>query len=269
MQTPEAITKIVRILPKTLTSIKLYGLSDLHIGTHYYDEKKVNEVIKEILENPNAYVLIGGDIVDNTLKNSVGSVYENKYTPREQKKMAVELLRPIAHKILAITPGNHEDRSAKEADSGILEDIAILLGLENLYAENAFVLFLKYGRPRKDSYCTTSIYMKHGSGGGSRVGSKANRLEDLKKEVIADIYITGHTHQQMIFPQKIVIADHVNCALIDKVLLFVNSGTFLNWGGYAVKKGFSPIVTGCPTIDLWYEYKNGRVVKHMKGSIIV
>ena len=56
----------------------------------------------------------------------------------------------------------------------------------------------------------------HGSGGGRKVGGKANRLQEMAQVVVADLYIMGHTHLPMSMKQQIWIPDYANNTLNKK-----------------------------------------------------
>ena len=87
----------------------IFTLSDLHIGIG--NKQYIKDIIEFIRKMDNAYVIIGGDILNNTTKTSLGSVLEEYATGEEQVNLAVELLKPIKDKILAMIEGNHEHRT--------------------------------------------------------------------------------------------------------------------------------------------------------------
>jgi len=65
---------------------------------------------KKLLNEPNSYITVAGDMMNNGLKNSVTNVYQETMRPRDQKKWLVEQLRDVKDKILCVVPGNHENR---------------------------------------------------------------------------------------------------------------------------------------------------------------
>lgn len=263
--------------------ILIYGLSDWHLGSEYCDKKLLEKFIDIIRTTPNAYCMILGDAMDNALKGSLGNVYMQTMSPHEQINEAARLLYPIRHKILAITEGNHEVRSVKEV--GLLPmymlTTKLAAGLDyeqtekyinNVYSIGAFVMFLTYENARYLGRTVTfSIYCKHGTGGGSTVGGKANSMAKMQQQIVADVYMSGHTHVQMGFAPSVYVADSLRKSLTCQNQLNVNTGSFLGWGGYSVEKNFPPSVIGAPSIKLWAERGRGRnrsvTYKHAKAEI--
>ena len=264
----------VKILQTDLehSEIYLYGLSDQHLGSRFHDARARDRVIREIEKTPNAYILLLGDWMDNALKSSVGSTYEQIMNPHEQIREAAGILYPVRDRIIGVTEGNHEMRSFEEV--GLLPMYLLCskleLNLDRVYSMGAFLLFvgLKGTKHRREVF---SIYCKHGAGGGGTIGSKANALNKMKDDIIADVYLCGHTHQNMAFPGKIYLADPNKKKLTEHRRLFVNTGSFLNWGGYAVDKGYAPTTTGAKPIHLWhervYDGASDTIVKHAYTEI--
>ena len=90
----------------------------------------------------------------------------------------------------------------------------------------------------------------HGNGGGKRPGGKVNGVEDMQRTVVADIYVEGHVHMPACFTKSIFVPDLHNNNLIEKKQTFVCGGSFLQWGGYSERKGYTPSRTGCPRIRI-------------------
>ena len=70
---------IVREFPKD--DIRIYPIYDVHLGAAEHLDKEWNEFLKTILNDPNAYVIIGGDLVSNGVKNSVTDIYAETMRP--------------------------------------------------------------------------------------------------------------------------------------------------------------------------------------------
>ena len=84
--------------------IVIYPISDLHIGSQETMMKEWKDFKKKLLSEPDSYITIGGDMMNNGTKNSVTNVYEETMRPREQKKWLVEQLSDIKDKIYAWFP---------------------------------------------------------------------------------------------------------------------------------------------------------------------
>lgn len=277
-------------IPKILSAdlgeheeIILYGLSDWHLGSEYCDRKLLQGFIDTIQATKNAYCLILGDVMDNALKNSKSNVYTATMNPHQQINEAANMLYPIRNKVLAVTEGNHELRSIKEVALLPLNSLTTKLayGMEyekaekyvsDRYSIGAFLLFVTFSNTRNSGRPTTfSIYCKHGSGGGSTAGGKINAMEKMQRQVVADIYMSGHTHVQMGFAPAIYIADPIRKKMIEQKQLNINTGMFLRWGGYAAEGNYPPSVTGTPYVKMWADRGHGKqstqVFKHAVSPI--
>jgi hypothetical protein len=248
--------KIVRHdLGIDLEKAYIIPLSDLHIGADF-DDAKFLGYREWILNTPEAFCVINGDVLDMATKSSIGGVYET-IRPREQRQLAVKFLQPLADagKILAYLDGNHEHRASKDTDEYPGELICSMMGIPSLYDPDGILTFLTVGHQRdkgekKRNRITYTMFMLHGWTGSRTIGGKANNLESLSDSVVADIYLSSHTHTQMAFPERILIPDTRTKTLKWKRQLFVSSGSFLEWSGYPIRKGYKPASLGSPRIRL-------------------
>jgi predicted phosphodiesterase len=253
--------KIIKIdLPRELSSVELHIFADEHLGDEHCDLKRLIQRIEYVRNTPNAYCILNGDIIDNATKTSIGDTYTQEFNPMEQLQRAVDLFGPIKDKILAVTHGNHENRTYKKEGINLSALMATQLGLADRYTATSAVLFIRVGeesRNRKESngsgknrqICYT-VYVLHGSGGGRKEGAKAIRLADMASIVDTDIYIHSHTHLPMIMKQGFHRIDTKNSAvaIVDK--LFVNTASNLNYGGYGEAQEFKPSSKDTPVIYL-------------------
>lgn len=136
-------------LSTEFNTLEIYPLTDLHIGDKKTDVKIFREFINFIKAEPNRYVTVQGDLMNNATKSSVSNVYEEIMNPQEQKKWLIVELREIKDRILCIVPGNHEERSTKDVDNHPLEDVAIALGLEDLYFHDGAFVKVSFGKRLK------------------------------------------------------------------------------------------------------------------------
>lgn len=251
--------KIIKIdLPRELESVELHTFADEHIGDEHCDLKRLMQRIEYVRDTPNAYCIMNGDIIDNATKTSIGDTYAQEFAPMDQLQRAVDLFGPIKDKILAITHGNHENRTYRNEGINLSYLMAAQLGMADRYTATSAVLFIKVGeesRGRKDTkgQCRKigyTIYVLHGSGGGRKEGAKANRLADMASIIDTDIYIHSHTHLPMVMKQGFHRIDIHNdaVAIVDK--LFVNTASNLNYGGYGEAQEFKPSSKDTPVIYL-------------------
>lgn len=251
--------KVIKIdLPRELEYVELHIFADEHIGDEHSDIKRVMQRIEDVKNNPNAYCILNGDIMDNATKTSIGDTYTQELNPMEQLQRAVELFEPVKDKCLCITHGNHENRTYRKEGINLSALIATQLGLLDRYTPTSAMIFLRFGKisrgTKEDNgsgevrkMCYT-IYALHGSGGGRKEGAKAIRLADMASIVDADIYIHSHTHLPMVMKQAFHRVDKHNSkvAIVDK--LFVNTASNLDYGGYGEAGEFKPSSKKSPTI---------------------
>lgn len=234
-------------------TIEIHPLSDLHIGDAECDYKAILAKIEYIKNTPNAYCILDGDLMDTAIASSIGDTYAANIQPMEQLKRCVEIFEPIKDKILAVLPGNHENRVYKSDGIDTTELMCSQLGIHAKYSPTTALLFVRFGKSNGKHHnrpILYTIYVTHGSGGGRREGGKVNRLADLASIVDADIYIHGHTHLPLVFKEAFfrVSGSNSSVALVDK--LFINTAASLNYGGYGDKAGFKPASKTSPVIYL-------------------
>ncbi len=246
MKKVEGINIIQVILPNTLEEIEIVPIADVHIGDPNSDIKMFKEMVQYVLENPNRYVILNGDLMDMALTMSVSDSYGAVLSPARQVEKVAEILKPIKDRILAIVQGNHEFRTYKYTGIDVSHYLASMLGITDRYSDNSFMLFLKVGqsqtaRPSKIKQQVYSIFVQHGAGGGRKIGGKANRLSDSDDIIAdADLYIMGHVHTPMAFPTSTFVTDTQNMTIVRKNKFFLLNNSFLDFGGYGLTHGYSP-----------------------------
>lgn len=223
--------------------IKIYPISDVHLGAAEHMEKEWEKFCSAVLNEENAYIVLGGDLINNATRNSVSNIFEETMRPSQQKRIMAEMLEPLKNRILCSVSGNHERRSGKDADDNPTYDIMAKLDLEDLHREN--IAFIKIqigdidGAGQKNP--TYTIAVTHGAGGGIYTGAAVNRNERFGYVCDnLDCLIVGHTHKAFVTqPQKIYI-DARNNKVSFKPFKVVSSTSWLEYGGYAVQKMLLP-----------------------------
>lgn len=248
-------------LPENLETVEIYPLSDLHIGDPKVDKRLFKEFINHILAEPNRFIIYNGDNMNNAIKSSVSNVYNEEMTPREQKKWLKEELKPVADRFLVFVAGNHEERTAKETDQNIVEDIAEYLGKADIYRDDEAYIKLVFGkRAHSGSQMCYTIYVIHGNGGGKRPGSALNNIELLALGTDADIYVMGHVHKKMAYKHAVRRPDLRNNNIMEHERLFVVSSHWSDFGGYAARKMYTPSAKGSVPIKLYSKVKKMEAV---------
>lgn len=233
---------IVREFPDR-ESIKIYPIFDVHLGAREHLEKEWAAFCKRILTEENSYIVLGGDLISNGVKNSLTNVYEEVYRPREQKKRITEMLMPLKHKVLCAVKGNHENRSSKEVDSDIVYDIMCKLDIENLYRENVAFLHLRFGNTKNNAKYNPSyvLCVAHGAGGGALTGGGVNRAERFAYSMSGvDALILGHTHKPLVTAPAQITVDPTKERVYIRPFRVVVASSWLTWGGYSAQKLLTP-----------------------------
>lgn len=252
--------KPIKINLEENNNIQIYVLSDMHIGDANADLPTLKKIIEHIKNTSNMYVILLGDILNTALKTSKSDIYSETLNVMEAQKLALELLLPIKDKILAMTPGNHENRVWKEVGVDLSLWLAEKLEVQDRYRNNNIALTIQFGSDTNGNPFRLNIFGQHGAyGGGRRLGAAMNALEDLDGIVgNADIYIRAHTHQPIQGSRNIFLFDDKG-NIHRRTKYYFNSPSVLNYGGYAAEKGYKPTDdTPC--------YLNIRAISTRKGS---
>jgi predicted phosphodiesterase len=242
----EGIKIIQHVLPHTLEQIEIIPIGDVHIGDSEADIKALQNVVNYVLDKPNRYVILNGDLMNTALKTSVSDVYGELLSPMEQVQFVKNILMPIKDRVLALGQGNHEMRTYLSAGIDITYMLALEMGIQDRYCQNSFVVYLKVGesqtsRPSKIKQQVYTIFVQHGRGGGRKMGAKVNRLVDMDDIICnADLYIMGHVHTPVNLPQSTFVSDEQNMTISRHTGYYMIHNAFLDFGGYGLTYGFRP-----------------------------
>lgn len=223
--------------------IRIVPISDVHLGAAEHMQREWELFCQGILAQPNTYVTLGGDLINNATRSSVSNIFEETMRPSEQKKIMAKMLEPLRDRILCAVSGNHERRSLKDADDDPSYDIMCKLDIENLYRENMAFVKIQVGNPenngeRNPTYC---LVVTHGAGGGIYTGGAVNRNERFGYVIDGvDCLIVGHVHKPFVTqPSKIKVDLHNNKVSF-KPFKVVSSSAWMDFGGYAAQKMLLP-----------------------------
>lgn len=234
---------IVRHFPDPPKTLDVYPIADVHLGAAEHCAKEWQAFLTAIRANPNAYLILSGDMINNATRSSVSDVFEETMRPSEQKKLMAEMLEPLRDRILAAVPGNHERRSGKDADDDPLYDIMAKLDLEELYRRNLAVVKLQMGDLHGNSAMnpTYTLATTHGAGGGIYTGAAVNRTERFGNVIEgADVLITGHSHKAFITkPSKLQI-NKQHDVVVQRPYYAIGLSSWMDYGGYATQKMLLP-----------------------------
>lgn len=228
---------------KEFPFIEIYPICDLHVGSKEFQEAEFQKTSRYIMAEPNRFVVLAGDIVDNGVKSSVTSPYEALMQPREQRIYAAELLYPLVSRVLCVVPGNHCYRSIKDVDADPMEIIASKLNIEHLYRPDIAFLKLDVGErtdhtKRPPRYC---VAVTHGAGNGSLLGAGLSKSESFALSLGVDLMITGHSHRPSTAPTTRLECDMGKGVMVSREVRIMIATGWLSYGGYPARKMLKPL----------------------------
>lgn len=231
---------------------EVHCFADTHIGDLLTDGQLLNERLHHCEETENCVVILNGDLCNNAVKNGVSDVYAESIKPMEQIQRVVELFGKLAEqgKIVAITDGNHERRTYRNDGLDLTEVIATQLGIHDRYSPGAALIFLRFGENNKRKKMSYTLFCNHGSGGGSKMGGKANRLVGMADIIDADVYFHSHTHEPIIVKRGFFRTNFGNNSVQRIDRLFVNTAAYMDYGGYGEIAEYTPNSKDTPIVFL-------------------
>lgn len=236
--------------------ITIRPISDLHIGDQYADHGAIRRLIDAVSSDPDCYTVLVGDLCNTAVAGGKSDVYAESINPGEQAKTVANLLKPIKDKILAVVPGNHEERAYKQAGINTSSIVATLLDIPERYRHSSALVFVSVGTGAHTAHGRPNIYsmyVNHGHGGGGRrAGGKINALQDLGYAVDSDVIIAGHTHMPAAFRTSRIACCNSSRTADMKEQVFVNLASTLKYvGSYGDRLGYQPNSTRYPAIKLY------------------
>lgn len=256
---------IKRTIEGDFNEIVLYPIADTHWADPHSNHKRIMEDIAYIRDTPNVFCILNGDLMNCAIRNSISDCYGETLSPMQELAKCVEIFAPIAHKVICVVPGNHEERHYKTNGIDITRLFCRELHIEDRYSPTVAFVFLRFGHQAESSRrgrpMLYTLYVTHGNGGGRKDGGKIQRLADYATVCDADIYVAGHTHLGASFKKGFVRANPTQSTVTNGVHLFVNTCASLDEGGYAERLGLDP-----PCLDRPLIYLNGTR-KEMRALI--
>lgn len=238
---------VVHQIPTT-EDVTIFPIADVHLGSQECREQEFIAFINSIAETPNAYAIIGGDLIDNGTRNGITNIFRATMPPSAQKREMAKILEPIRDKILCSVSGNHERRSGKDADDDPVYDIMAKLDIEDRHRENMAFLKIQLGiqtlngnRHNSNYRPTYTFCVTHGAGGGALPGGVINRNERLGYALDGvDCVIVAHSHKPMISQPGKIVVDSRNNKVSVVPFKVVTATSWLTYGDYAMQKMLLP-----------------------------
>jgi len=185
-------------------------IGDVHLGNLHTREDTLRQLARRIKEEPNTYWAGLGDYCEFIGKSDprhdsddwADWLFERdalRDIARAEYERFLRIMEGTGDKCLALIEGNHEAAIRKHSEcdvySAIVDGLKCKAGMLRL--DHRGFLTWRFRR-KQGSTWTLRFYLTHGSNGGRRPGSTANRLEDLANQVDGvDLVIQGHTHKAM------------------------------------------------------------------------
>lgn len=233
------------------SKVYLVPLSDFHIGNPYVDLRKICGYLDWLKAHDNAFAILNGDMMECATKDRVPDLWEVLRTPDDCYKEVRELLMPVKDKIVMITRGNHEEMIWNKAGTDFTARLADDLGVD--YKPNGGMVGI--GLHKNGHTGIVWIYATHGWGGARTRGAKVKKPEDLSRAVQGvHCLVVSHDHTQNIgrlnplVPPKSRISFKRPVYWRRQRIMLVNSGGFIDYGGYVQRKGYEPQDLGTPRI---------------------
>lgn len=236
--------------------IKVWIVSDVHVGSKVHREDLFDEMIEQISKEKNAYAVLAGDMIENINKLSVGDPMDQNLTINEQVRTVVKKLSPISHKILAFLDGNHEERTERFVQVSLSQIMADILQVPYFKAgvtidyELAGRTFCHYHTHRygKSTYARSAIVAK---------------VKQMYSSMTFPVHWfgSGHTHSASI-DEEIHKVKIPGKGFDFQRFFVVNSGSLTqDTGTYVEQAGFPP--SAKDTTYIWFkangEYGADRV----------
>lgn len=218
--------------PEDWERMRVYAIGDTHVGSAEFNEKAVRKKLKIIEDDPYGVLCICGDLGDFGLKNSKTNVYQANMQPKEQQEYLYELFLPVADKIAAAVPGNHEERITKEVGLCPLYDLCVRWGVPEVYRENVAITKFLFGM-------NDSGQRQHCFIGVTTHGTTRNKHRKFISGFDGiDFAVSGHTHMPEYSPHGKIRVDRNTATARHIPYKEIVVDANLNLGGYGLKKEY-------------------------------
>lgn len=231
-------------------TIRIWPIADVHLGARECAIGDFQAFLKRIQSDNDSYIVLVGDLLNNATKSSISNVYEETMPPSAQIDCAVELLSPVADRILGAVGGNHERRSKKDVDLDPMYAVMCMLRIQDLYRPN--MAFLRIELSNGNTHDSYAIMMTHG-----KTENKKKQFTSIVEGVDACVY--AHTHSPSIqIPASHIRFNHRNTISFHEVV----SLTACSWvrpGGYSLSSLYTPQAVSRPQcLELEFTGSNNR-----------
>ena len=245
----------VKVVKTRKNELLLIPIGDLHIGDKAFNkesEVKLLSYIKWVKNNPNAYVLLLGDLINNATLESPSSPFQQNMNLQEQIDAVVNYFKPIKDRIVGAISGNHEQRLESYCGYNPTISICDRLGCYYFGYDGVVIFRLGCHGKRNSSRASFSFYMHHTTGGGSTIGGKINRADMLRRIICnCDGYLGAHNHMLGVVHTGIFKVNETTEKIEFLRQMVIDCGGYISYeDSYANQKQLPPLKLGSPKIRL-------------------
>ena len=211
-------------------TLRIHGLTDVHVGACEFDEAKFLKAVKIIEEDDDARWFGNGDLLELIPPNYKISQDGQDMLPDEQYLEFIRLIEPIKDKCLFIRGGNHDYiRSFNILNFDVCKVLASEMGVPYFRMPGYTKVNIK-----NKSY---KLVSGHGKSGGKNGDAELEKMAAVYSD--GDVYFLGHNHQLYVKPMHSLIINK-NDEEEDKIKWYIRGGSFLKYADYA-RYSFYPI----------------------------
>lgn len=221
-------------------------LSDAHMP-----KSNMYDLIEEIItygKVPGMLLEIGGDALNNSIKNSVGDTHGEVLTPQNAIKLFARMLKKRAAEegidlfqlIVAIRSGNHENRTYKDVAMDPAYMLAVELGMEDRYVKNIAKIEIQVLNEKEELLTKHVIVATHGEKKPGKAGAQAESGIASNLDYGADLVVFEHNHRIAAGSQNVVYESPYNSKpSIKKQTTYVNFGAYIEGEEYADRASYT------------------------------
>lgn len=230
-----------------LDKLNVYPLGDVHKGSRSHAQARWHEWLDYLADTDGVSMLGTGDFFNAAIIGSKSDIYAEKMPVQAARHALTRELAPLARqdKLDLLMPGNHEDRIYRATGDDPVAVISEVLGT-NYTPDTALVVY----HVGTEEYL---VFVRHGTGNyPGKLGTQLNQTAEGAFSIVADVYVTGHTHSQAVGTADRFVPIRDENGQVVRVgrqrMTFMSSGSFLNYERYAAVRGYHPSRIGAPRI---------------------
>jgi len=248
------------IVPITKTELVLSVRGDFHYGVEGVEIPDMLRVLKREQDQHrgNQFIVYTGDIIENNLNSSIGHGYDLKIRDPHQQKTdmrdaLVELQKHLhgqgfnrvqitgePRNVLSVgVTGNHEYRSRNASGQWIEEEIYSPAKILNLRMNGLIELTIVNHKLKISKLYRLFISHRPNKSNATSIEAILRNVKKRKGDVPADLYVYGHYHRRIIFPD----GTYNENGEFKKVLYVINPSP-ISYMEYADWSGYSPLASG-------------------------